>query len=60
MKKILWRIRLFALLNRFGYTKSDRWNIIKIWRWTGSECWIDYYEDGYSAIEAIKEDMSYA
>lgn len=33
------------------------------WRYgtmTGDEFWIDYYNDGYTPMEALIEDLSYA
>lgn len=27
---------------------------------TGAECWKDYYDDGYTPLEALTEDCSHA
>jgi len=32
----------------------------RISRSTGEECWKDYYEDGYTPMEALTEDCNYA
>lgn len=60
MKILWWRIRLFALMNWFGYTPTHRFNVIATWKWTGEECWIDFYDEEYDPLEALKEDWSYA
>jgi hypothetical protein len=27
---------------------------------TGEDCWVEYYNDGYTPMEALTEDCSYA
>ncbi len=60
MKKLWWRIRLFVLLTWYRYTWKRWYNFVQTWKFTGSDCWIDYFNDGYNPIEALKEDWSYA
>jgi hypothetical protein len=55
--KLLWRLKLTYWLLIYGYTSG----LLKAWRFSGANCWIDtYYHDGYTAHAAILEDMSYA
>lgn len=51
----LWRMKLTYWMLRFRYQA----NPLRAWKWTGEECWTDYWRDGYSARDAIAEDMSY-
>jgi hypothetical protein len=60
MKTLWWRIRLFILMLRYGYTPKKRWNLFATWSWTFEDCWIEFMDDGYTPMEALKEDMSYA
>jgi hypothetical protein len=31
-----------------------------LWRITGAACWLGFFDDDYSAAEALAEDLSYA
>lgn len=31
-----------------------------LWKLTGAECWFGFFEDGYSAADALTEDLTYA
>jgi len=53
--KWLWRLKLAYWMLRMGYTRDPLW----AWRLTGQRCWLDYYDDGFSAHAAIYEDASY-
>ena len=48
-----WLDELDAYAAQLGWPE----NIVKQ---TGSDCWRDYYMDGYTPAEAWAEDMSYA
>jgi len=30
-----------------------------LWQTTGAECWLGFFEDGYSPSQAFDEDLSY-
>lgn len=46
----------FAELDRLG---GDRYGPDGITANTGRECWMDYYNDGYSPADALSEDGTY-
>jgi hypothetical protein len=52
-----WRLRLAALLVRYGYVPRFDW--LYAYQWTGDDCWTVYYEDGESPMDAVREDWSY-
>jgi len=55
MKKFIWRIKLTFCLFKYH---AMWYHFVKTFKWTKEDCWIDFYNDGYSPKEAIKEDIS--
>jgi hypothetical protein len=52
IKRFVWRLTLAYYLWRLGYARGD----CSLFRWAKE--WMNYYEDGYTAREAINEDLS--
>jgi hypothetical protein len=50
-----WLDELNAEAARRDYAGADRF-----WQGTGSDCWLPYYEDGYTPADALTEDESNA
>lgn len=42
-----------------GAALTCRWKY-RIAEQTGEECWKDYYDDGYTPLEALTEDFGHA
>jgi hypothetical protein len=55
MPRWLWRICLCWLFIRHDWY-ANWWNV---WPCSGEECWLIYWEDGYTPSEAIYEDMTH-
>jgi hypothetical protein len=44
-----------------AHEKSGRpYGAGSVWEATGAECWINAFREGYSATDALAEDLSYA
>ncbi len=53
MKFNQWLKKLDKVAKEYGYEES-------MVKQTGTECWKDYFDDGYSPYEAFIEDMRHA
>lgn len=54
--RVIWQLKLVYWMWRYRYQR----NPIKAWLWSCEDCWIEtYYDNGYTAHAAIREDMSY-
>lgn len=57
IKKFLWRVGMTYWIFKCYYER----NVIKAWQWTlDNDCWLHYFEDGYTPKEAMIDDMGYS
>ena len=56
VRAFFWTVRLAYHLRRLNWAKSIR----EAYSWAADECWQEYRKDGFTPMEAIAEDASYA
>jgi hypothetical protein len=54
MSKLWWTLCVALVLRTEGYTSS----LPRAWKYAKEDCWQQFRVDGYTASEAIQEDLA--